>query len=449
MARTMDMTRGKPLPLMASFALPLMAGNVCQLLYSVADSAVVGRVLGVQAFAAVGAASFYSWLVTDIVLGFSQGFGVVLAQRFGGKDSSALRRTAAMLVLLGLLLALVLTAASQVLIEPVLRLTGIPEDIRLQSCTYLRWLLAGVPAMVAYNLAAAMLRALGNSRAPLTAVVVSCVSNVGLNLLFSAVFGWGVAGVALATTAAQTMSFLCCFVVLCRVPEMHLCRRDFRVDAAAVRQLLRLGVPPALRNAVTSLGGLFVQRQINRYGTLFVAGVAASYKYFDLMNIVSGGLEGAVATFSAQNYGAGDLPRVRSGVRTSAVVGLASSVVTGLTIILLRRWLIGLLVTGSEADMAAILESGSQSLLAMALFLPALYLLFVYRAGIQGMGNALIPTLSGFTELAVRIAAVLTLPALIGVWGIHFAMPLGWAAAWVLLNLSYYVIYRSRCRQMQ
>lgn len=251
----MDMTRGKPLPLMASFAVPLMVGNICQLLYSVADSAVVGRVLGVQAFAAVGAANFYSWLVTDIVLGFAQGFGVVLARRFGGKDSSTLRRTAAMLVLLGLLLALVLTAASQALIGPVLRLTGIPEDIRLQSCTYLRWLLAGVPAMIAYNLAASMLRALGNSRAPLTAVIVSCVSNVGLNLLFSAVFGWGVAGVALATVAAQTMSFLCCFVVLCRVPEMHLCRRDFRVDTAAVRQLLRLGVPPALRNAVTSLAG--------------------------------------------------------------------------------------------------------------------------------------------------------------------------------------------------
>ena len=130
-------------------------------------------------------------------------------------------------------------------------------------------------------------------------------------------------------------------------------------------------------------------------------------------------------------------------------MGLVSSVAIGLVIILLRRWLIGLLVTGSEADMAAILESGSQSLLAMALFLPALYLLFVYRAGIQGMGNALIPTLSGFTELAVRVAAVLTMPSWIGVWGIHFAMPLGWAAAWVLLNLSYYVIYRSRCRQMQ
>lgn len=445
----MDMTRGRPLPLMASFAVPLMAGNVCQLLYSVADSAVVGRVLGVQAFAAVGAASFYSWLVMDIVLGFSQGFGVVLAQRFGGKDSSALRRTAAMLVLLGLLLALVLTGASRALIGPVLRLTGIPEDIRLQSHTYLWWLLAGVPAMVAYNLAASMLRALGNSRAPLTAVIVSCVSNVGLNLLFSAVFGWGVAGVALATAAAQTMSFLCCLVVLCRVPELRLCRRDFRIDTAAIRQLLRLGVPPALRNAVTSLGGLFVQRQINRYGTLFVAGVTASYKYFDLMNIVSGGLEGAVATFSAQNYGAGDLGRVRSGVRTSAAVGLASSVVTGLVIILLRRWLIGLLVTGSAADMAAILESGSQSLLAMALFLPALYLLFVYRAGIQGMGNAWIPTLSGFTELAVRVAAVLTLPAVIGVWGVHLAMPLGWAAAWVLLNLSYCAVYRSRCRQMQ
>ena len=354
-----------------------------------------------------------------------------------------------MLVLLGLLLALVLTGASRALIGPVLRLTGIPEDIRLQSHTYLRWLLAGVPAMVAYNLAASMLRALGNSRAPLTAVIVSCVSNVGLNLLFSAVFGWGVAGVALATAAAQTMSFLCCLVVLCRVPELRLCRRDFRIDTAAIRQLLRLGVPPALRNAVTSLGGLFVQRQINRYGTLFVAGVTASYKYFDLMNIVSGGLEGAVATFSAQNYGAGDLGRVCSGVRTSAAVGLASSVVMAAVIILLRRWLIGLLVTGSAADMAAILESGSQSLLAMALFLPALYLLFVYRAGIQGMGNAWIPTLSGFTELAVRVAAVLTLPAVIGVWGVHLAMPLGWAAAWVLLNLSYCAVYRSRCRQMQ
>ena len=198
MARTLDMTKGKPLGLLTAFAVPLLFGNICQVLYSVADSTVVGRILGVEAFAAVGAAGFYSWLVLDIVLGFSQGLEVLLGQQFGKKDELGLHRAVAMSVLLAGALSILLTVCAQAAVEPVLSAAGTPEDIRAQTTLYLRWWLAGVPAMAAYNLCASLLRAMGNSRVPLISVIVSSVSNVALNLLFAAVFHWGVAGVAAA-----------------------------------------------------------------------------------------------------------------------------------------------------------------------------------------------------------------------------------------------------------
>ena len=444
MARTLDMTKGKPLGLLTAFAVPLLFGNICQVLYSVADSTVVGRILGVEAFAAVGAAGFYSWLVLDIVLGLSQGLEVLLGQQFGKKDELGLHRAVAMSVLLTGVLSILLAVCAQAAVEPVLSAAGTPEDIRAQTALYLRWWLAGVPAMGAYNLCASLLRAMGNSRVPLISVIVSSVSNVALNLLFAAVFHWGVAGVAAATVCAQIFSFLACLWALRKIPEVRLRKEDFRLHGPTMRELLRLGLPPALRNGVICLGGFFVQKEINRYGTLFVAGLSASERYLSLMTLIGGALEGAIATFTAQNYGAGKMDRVRSGMAAARNMGLISSAATALMVIAVRRPLIALLVSGTPEELAVIVDCGSRGLTLMALFLPALYLLCIHRAAIQGMGNALFPTLSGFIELAARLAVVTVLPIWIGRWGIYLATPLAWVCAFVLLAVAYHRVCRSR-----
>lgn len=447
MAKTLDMTKGKPLGLLTAFAVPLLFGNICQMLYSVADSTVVGRVLGVEAFAAVGAAGFYSWLVLDIVLGFTQGFEVLLGQQFGKKDEQGLHRAVAMSVLLTGVLSVLLAVCAQAMVGPVLNAAGTPEDIRGQSALYLRWWLAGVPAMAAYNLCAALLRAMGNSRAPLISVIISSVSNVALNLLFAAVFHWGVAGVAAATVCAQVLSCLACLLALRKIPEVRLRKEDFRIHGATVRELLRLGLPPALRNGIICLGGFFVQKEINRFGTLFVAGLSASERYLSLMTLIGGALEGAIATFTAQNYGAGEMNRVRAGMSAARKMGILSSAATALMVIAVRRPLIALLVSGTPEELAVIVDCGSRGLFLMALFLPALYLLCIHRAAIQGMGNAMFPTLSGFTELAARLSAVTVLPIWLGQWGIYLATPLAWVCAFALLVIAYHFVCRSRCRQ--
>lgn len=449
MAKTLDMTKGNPTKLMTAFALPMIAANICQMLYSVADSTVVGRVLGVQAFAAVGAAGFFYWFTIDIVLGLTHGFEVLLAQRFGKKDDLGLRRAIAMSALLTVALSLLLAIASQAALNFVLRVIDTPEDIRELTTLYLRWSLWGLPATAAYNLCSALLRAMGNSRTPLVSVIFSSVTNVLLNLLFAAVFHWGVAGVAAATVLSQLLSCLVCLWTLGKIPEIRLQAGDFRIHVPTVRELLRLGLPPALRNGVISLGGFFIQREINLYGTLFVAGFSASQRYFSLMVLIGSALEGAVATYSGQNYGAGDMDRVKSGMNSARWIALVSSVLSALLIILARKPLISLLVSGSPEDIAAIVKYGSQNLVITVLALPSLYYLCIYRASIQAMGDTLYPTLSGFTELIGRVAGVLLLPKFLGIWGIYMASPLAWVFAHVLLVYGYHSVCRDRCSKLK
>lgn len=441
------MTQGKPLGLLTAFAVPLMLGSVCQQLYTVADSAVVGRLIGVDAFAAVGAAGFLGFMVLDIILGFTQGFGILFAQRFGGKDLDGLRRSVSMSVLLALGLGLLLTAGSLLAVDPVLRLMGTPADILPDTLVYLRWLFAGTLVTMAYNLAGTLLRALGNSKTPLVAVILSSVLNVALDVLFVAVFHWGVAGVAAATVTAQFFSFLYCLRKLFSTPEARVGPRDFIPDGGTLKELLRLGLPLGFRNAVITGGGLFVQSAINRYGKLFVAGTTAAQKYFGFMQLAVGALDGAFATYSAQNYGAGNLPRIQEGMRCARRMALISSVAISGLIVLLGKPLIALLVTGSPQDMAEILEVGWQNLLVIACGLPLLCLLYLYRSGLQGMGSTLVPMLSGFVELGLRIASVLLLPLLIGRWGVYTADALGWVGAALLLCISYYRTYRKHCRE--
>ncbi len=272
MKQTMDMTQGKPLGVLIRFSVPMLLANICQELYAVADSAIVGRFLGVDAFAAVGAAGTVSWLAVDIILGFTQGFGILYAQRFGAQDFQGLRRSIAMSLWLGLGLGFIFTSGGLLGVECLLSAIQTPAELLPDTLIYLRWIMGGMWITVAYNMAATLLRALGNSRAPLVAVVISSFVNVGLDVVFVALFHWGVAGAASATLLAQTFSCLYCLYKLYRIPYAAPHRRDFRFSALIFRELLRLGTPLGFRNGVIAVGGLFVQWAINGYGTFFVAG---------------------------------------------------------------------------------------------------------------------------------------------------------------------------------
>lgn len=447
MNKTVDMTQGRPLGLLLRFAVPLMLGSLCQILYAAADGAVAGRIIGVDAFAAIGAANFLTLLAFEIILGLTQGFGVVFAQLFGKKDYPCLRGAVAAALLLSAVISALLTAAGLVYAKPVLLLMNTPRELLPDAHSYVCWMYGGIAVTLSNRLFCTLLLSLGNSGIPVTANTASCVLNILLDLLFVAVFHWGVAGAAAATLTAQLGSAVYCAIKLRDISQMQLSRQDFLLSPSLTRELLRLGIPMAFRSGVIAIGGLFVQTAINGYGKLFVAGMAAAEKFFELITFSGSAFEGAFGIYSAQNFGAGDMPRLRKGFRCSVLLSLAGASVMAAVVAAFGRKLIGLLITGESGDMQQIIQTGYEYLVILAVTVPLMFLLCLYRAELQGMGGALVPTLSGFVELGVRIMSVSLLPTVLDKWAVYLASPLGWLAAALLLGVSYHQRYRRQIRE--
>ncbi len=449
MEMTRNMTQGKPLHHIVAFSLPIMLSYILQQFFEVVDGAVVGRLIGVQAFASVGAAGFLTWMVQCIIMGFTQGFGALFAQRFGASDETGLRKAVAMSIWLSLIIGVVLTVLSMCLTPAILTGIHTPDEILENARIYLFWRQVGILIAIGYNLAGSILRALGNSKAPLYAVLAASVINVALDILLVAVFHLGVAGVAIATVLSQVFALCICLIVLRRVKVMRLDRKDFAPDLVMSFALIRIGGPLAFRDAVISVGDIVMQSVINGFGVFFIAGINASRRYFGMIELIAAGLEGAVATFVGQNYGAKKLSRIQEGMKDARKISLMGSLVMACIAALFGKQLIGLLVAGTPEEIAAVVEIGYKGLLAFAVCLPALYMLTLHRSALQGIGNAFFPMMSGFTEMILRIFVILILPPLLGEWGIYFAYGIGWIGAAALLMISYRIQYRKVCGGME
>ena len=435
------MTQGSPTRLLITFALPLMLGNVFQQLYTVVDTAVVGQGVGVEALAAIGAADWLNWLVLSVVQGLAQGFSILMAQYFGAKDYRQLSRTVGASATLCAGAAILMLVLSQGLSEPVLRLLNTPEDIIGDSLLYLRIIFAGIPIITAYNLLASILRALGDSKTPLYAVVVATVVNIGLDLLFVLVFHWGIAGAAGATLIAQGVSTVYCYVNVRRVKLLELRPGDFKLDRSAAGALLKLGSPVAMQNAIISAGGMVVQSVVNRYGMLFIAGFTATNKLYGLLEIAATSYGYAVTSFVGQNLGGGLFRRIRRGMRSAAVIALLTSAVIAVSMLLLGRLFLGLFISGTPEEVEASMDIAYKYLAVMSLFLPVLYMLHIYRSALMGLGDTVVPMISGFVEMVMRVSIALFLPLLLAD-GIYYAEVGAWTGAAVLLTTAYFVRMR-------
>ena len=438
MSNVKDMTEGKPLGLMIRFSIPLLISNALQLLLVVADTAIIGNMLGVDAFASIGATASPSWLVFSAVIGFNQGFSTLIAQRFGAKDSDGLKRAfvtaiyfaAAFAVILGVFGVLACRALMELLRTPAVLLDG--------SVTYLTWLWAGMPLLFGYNLLAMTLFALGDSKTPLRAMIVATVVNIAFDLIL--IIPFGIAGVAIATLIAQATAMAFCIRALIKTSVFQGC--DYKFDKASAWPLLRLALPLGFRNSVIEVGGLIVQRYVNAYGTEFVAGVAAAKRMYSLLMIAGGAIEVSISTFIAQNFGAKQFDRVKQGLKDGLKLALGSAIVIMAFSLPLGRQILGLLIDGDPEQVRAVLDVGARQLMLMTLGLPFLYLLFLYRAALQGLGNTYIPMISGFIELGLRILSVVVLTRILGDWGVLLSDPIAWPFAMTLLMISYFVVYR-------
>ena len=434
-----DMTSGSPGRLIILFAIPLMLGNICQQLYTMVDTMIVGQVAGVEALAALGAVDFLMWVVTGISTGLTQGFSIQLSQYYGAKDFENLRKSLAHSYRLTAFIAVGVFILSQSFASLVLTGLHTPSNIIGMSLLYLRIIFCGIPATAAYNMFGSALRAMGNSKTPLTAMIIASVLNVSLDILFVAGFGWGVAGAAIATVIAQSFSAVYCFLILRRIDIVHLTRADFMPASGMNARLMKLGIPVVFQNIIIGVGGLVVQYVINGYGFLFVAGFTATNKLYGLLEMAAISYGYAIVTYVGQNLGAGKIDRIRKGVRSSMLLSLLTSLIISAAMFLFGKNILSLFISGEPQQTQQVLAIAFKYLSIMAAMLWVLYFLYVYRSALQGLGDTLMPMVSGMAEFVMRISAALILPHFIGQDGIFFAEIAAWSGATVILCISYYV----------
>ena len=438
MARTKDLTEGSVTKLILLFALPIIAGNLFQQMYNLVDTLVIGRIEGVTALAAVSSAGWLDWAVLSIAMGLAQGFAIMIAQRFGAQDHPGLKLSAGQSIMLSAAVVVLLEIISQVLLVPILHLLNTPEDTFQLTTIYLRIIFGGIPMVMGFNLFSGFLRSVGDSRTPLIAMICAAVTNILLDILFVAKFHWGVAGVAVATIMGQSLAFAICLSTSLKLPMMHLAWQDVKPDREEIGRLLVLGLPIAFQNLIIAIGGLVLQGVVNAEGFIFMAGYSAASKLQGLVEVAGNSLGSAVGTFAGQNLGAGKLDRVRKGLRRSAQIGVALAVLVASIVLLWGKPLLGLFVQDEPDIVEQVLRFGYNFLAVMGCGLFSLYLLFVYRSTLQGLGDTMIPMVSGVVELAMRVLSAMILPGLMGEWGIYLAEVFAWIGAAILLICGYY-----------
>ena len=437
-----NMTEGKPARLLLTFSLSLAAGNIFQQLYTVVDTMVVGKYLGVNALAAVGASDWLNWLMLGIIQGLTQGFAIKMAQDFGAGREDDLRKSVGSSAVLSAMSAVVLMVLGQLAARPVLMLLQTPAEIIEYTLLYLRIMFAGVPIVMLYNLLACILRSLGDSRTPLNAMMVASLTNIVLDYLFVMGMEWGIAGAAAATLIAQAVSGVFCFWHIRKISFLKMGKTDFALQRERTAHLFVLGLPMAFQNGIIAIGGMIVQFVVNSYGVIFIAGFTATNKLYGLLEIAGTSYGYAMVTYVGQNLGAGKIDRIRSGMRAALRIALGTSVVVALLMILLGRHILGLFISGTPEAAEKTMQIAYFYLTVMSFSLPVLYVLHVTRAAIQGMGNTVLPMLSGVAEFVMRTLSIILLPALFGQIGIFFAETAAWIGADAVLIPSYLAVMR-------
>ena len=434
-----DLTKGSIIRGLLLFALPMIAGNLLQQLYNIADTLIVGQALGRNALAAVGSAYTLMTFLTSIFLGLSMGSGALFSIALGKKDEARLRSAVGHAFGLILAVTVVLNVLVYAFLDAILRFLQIPQELYGQMREYLVIIFAGLLATFLYNFFACLLRAAGNSVAPLCFLGLSAGLNIALDLLFVLRFGWGIAGAAAATVIAQLISCLVCLWALRSLPIPRIEKSQWRPSAPLVRCLLILGAPLALQNTIIAVGGMVVQSVVNSFGVLFVAGYTATNKLYGLLEIAATSFGFSMATYTGQNLGAKRYDRIRSGIRTAALMAVAIALVITACMLLFGRPLLSLFLSGEQSVQDQVLAVAYRYLAIMSVMLFVLYLLHVYRSALQGMGDTIVPMLSGFIEMLMRIGSAVLLPAYVGQDGVFLAEVIAWTGAAVLLIVTFYI----------
>lgn len=430
-----DMTKGSPFKLLLSFSIPLLIGSLFQQFYTMADSIIVGKFVGADALASIGACSSVIYLLFSLFLGLSAGIGIVISQYFGAGDGSTVRKGIACSVYILLAASILLTLIGLTLARPILTFLGTPEEIMQDAAVYFQITSGGIVAVAFYNGISSILRALGDSRTPLIFLALAALLNVGLDLLFVTVFHMGVAGAALATAIAQFSSACACLVFSLKTnPYFHIKKEEFRPDTGLIRRMMHIGLPLALQNAMIAFSCVMLQSVINSFGTMIMAVFTATNRIENLVNQIYIAANTALSNYTAQNLGAGNTDRVRAGTRCCIQITVGFSLLMVLVMYLCGHMFMGWFVTDRQ-----VIETGAQALKLISLFFVFWGLLYVFRGILNGAGNAGFALVSGILEVVGRMgcAFLLTSIPFIGQWGIWMAE----GFTWILVSAAGAICY--------
>jgi len=429
-----DLTTGKEGKLIFQFAAPMLIGNLFQQLFSIIDTIIVGNFIGKQALAAVGASFPIIFMMVSLMIGLVMGTTVVISQYFGAKDYIKVKRAIDTMYVYSAGASLIITIAGLIFAEPLLRLLGLPEEIMPQATLYLRIFFSGIIIFFGYNGTSAALRGLGDSKTPLYFLIIATVVNIILDLLFVAVFKWGIAGAAYATILANGIAFGLAIYWLNKTHRIiQIAIKGLHFDREIFRQSIRIGLPTGIQHTFVALGNLALLGIVNTFGTNVIAGFSVAIRIDNLVTIPAITFSQALSTFVGQNIGAGKTDRIRTGLISTLKMAGGVTISTTFLILLFGKLLVSLFTNDSQ-----VIFTGNQYLTIVSVFYITLTLMFMYGGIMRGAGDTFWPMIFSLISLwIIRIPVAWFLSGKIGAEGIWWSIPAGWVVG-LLLSFFYY-----------
>lgn len=446
-----DLTCGKPIKLIVLFALPLLFGNLFQQAYNLADIVIIGKNLGNDSIAAVGATAPLVSLMFNIINGLVTGFSIIVAKNFGAGEHDEMRRTIARMLTFAAAVTAALILFATVFIDSLMRLLDVRDDILAEAKSYLFIVALGLVVTLLYNFEASILRAVGDSVIPLIILIISTVLNIGLDLLLVCVFKTGVVGAALATVAAQAISAVVCLVYLIRRRPMLLVKRkDFTFTTQSTKELFGAGLGMALMYSIVDIGSIVLQNGINGFGKDIITAHTAARKIFSLTIMPYSAVSATLVTYCSQNRGAGKYSRIRRGIRDSLIIMFVWSAIAIATVFFAGNTLIGMIVSSEGDNAASIIDTGVLYMKWAVPFYFALAALLGLRSALQGLGKSLVPIICSVIELLWKIVTVVvmipffggsngsvggTVKEIGGYFGVVISEPIVWTVCAIIIGI--------------
>lgn len=422
-----NMTEGKPLKLILQFALPLLLGNLLQQTYNVIDAAIVGKTLGSDALASVGASSSVQFLVLGFCIGICCGFGIPVSQSFGANNLKEMRNYIFHSIVLTGIFAIVLTTACALLCPQILHLLSTPDNIYEGAYNYLLIIFLGIPFSLLYNLLSSILRAVGDSRTPFIFLAISAILNIGLDLFCIRILHWGCAGAGIATITAQGISGILCLVyILKSVPVLHINRDNCQLRGNVTKTMLVMGLPMGLQYSITAIGSMVMQSANNELGSVYISAFTTAMRIKQFLMCPFDAVATATSVFSGQNLGAGHVDRIKKGILQGVCIGVLYGLCAGLVMIFAGRGLSLLFVDVTDV---AVLDASQKYLRCLGYFFWSLGILNVCRMCVQGLGYSGRTIFSGVAEMIARIVVSQGFVGALGFTAICFADQTAWMSA--------------------